>query len=152
MVDTGNILISVEGRHAASMVCGTKTVELRRRAIRVPSGCRVWIYSKTPRGSLEALGIVANTVEAAPEDLWKQYGAQCAIALHEFESYFAGITLGCAILFRNFYRLNPILSLGDIRAKYSTFQPPQFFKKLPDNCPELTLFQSALPSHTCING
>lgn len=144
MVERADILISVDERHAANMLGGQKTVELRRRVIRVASGSRVWIYSKVPRGYVEALGIVDEVVADAPCRIWRDYGDQTAISRHEFETYFNGLDIGYAIVFKRVHRLKRILSLEDIRKQVSSFQPPQFFKRLTMKNPELAFFQSAL--------
>lgn len=146
MASSGDVLISVEGRHAINMTRGKKTVEFRRRAIRVPPGCRVWIYSKIPHGSLEVFGIVSGTLEAPPGELWRLYGQQGAITRSEFESYFGGVGIGCAIQFQEIHCLRPALRLKDIRAKHASFHPPQFFKWLSANSPELAIFLSAISS------
>ena len=143
MSESRHILISVNHRHVASMFNGTKTLELRRRTVRIPSNTRVWIYSKVPRGHVEAVGIVENVIEAAPSLIWRDYGKCTGISKSEFEEYFSELNVGCAILFKEIRRLHPMLSLQDIRARVSSFQPPQFFKKIAAGSPELAYFESA---------
>lgn len=144
MIEPDHILISVEWRHAVSMLKGDKIVELRRRPVRIVSGTRVWIYSKVPRGSVEALAIVDDVVEASPRRIWEVFGHRSGICRNEFEAYFYGANLGCAILFKEVRRLKPVLSLDAIRQRLSGFQPPQFFKRLAAGSPELLFFRSIL--------
>jgi len=64
-----DVLISVEERHADNMLSGAKSIELRRRPIRLPHGSRVWVYSKLPRGHVDILAIVDNVHEGKPADI-----------------------------------------------------------------------------------
>lgn len=144
MAELNDILISVDQRHVARMLAGTKTLELRRRAVRILPNSRVWIYSKVPRGHVEAIAIVEKVVQAAPAIIWQNYGERCGVSKREFEEYYRGLDVGCAILFKEINKLSTMLSLQDIRARVSSFQPPQFFKRLAAGSPELAYFQSAL--------
>lgn len=144
MAEANDILISVEQRHALNMVAGEKTVELRRRPVRVAQGCRVWIYSKVPRGHVEAIAIVDEVVTSAPSSIWARYSAQTGISRAEFDSYYDGCEVAYAILLRDVRRLGTTISLEEIRKRFASFQPPQFFRKLAEGSPELTLFNSAL--------
>lgn len=146
MNNSHNILISVEERHASNMLAGRKTVELRRKPLNIPSGTRVWVYSKLPRGEIQVLAIVEEVVSDAPNEIWKTYGAQSAISKKEFDAYFANTRAGYAIVFEEVKPLAPILSLASIREKISHFQPPQFFKRLSQSGPELAFFETALAS------
>ena len=132
MHETSNILISVDDRHVGRLLSGEKMVELRRRPVRVSSGCRVWIYSKVPRGELRALGIVARVFFASPEKIWDRYGSKTGISLEEFFAYFSGVREGCAIIFEKVYKLHPAISLRKIQNAIKSFRPPQFFKLLKD--------------------
>lgn len=144
MLEPENVLISVEGRHTVRMLNGEKTVELRRRPVRIGPRTRVWIYSKIPRGYLEALAIVDNVVEACPRQIWEDFGDRTGISRSEFEAYFSGLDYGYAILFHQIIGLNPLISLTDIRQRICGFQPPQFFKRLSAGSAELAFFRSAL--------
>jgi len=144
MSEAADILISVEHRHTTNMLAGKKTVELRKRAVRVPPGSRVWVYSKIPKGVVEAVGIIEQVVCASPNQIWRQYGSETGISKAEFDEYFAGADLAYAIVFEKIEGLKPILSLERIRKKLSSFQPPQFFKRLQAKGPELSLFQTAI--------
>jgi len=146
MNNPNNILISVEERHASNMLAGSKSVELRRKPLNISFGTRVWVYSKLPRGQVQALAVVDEVVADAPEKLWNSYGPQSAITKAEFDAYFVGAEIGHAIVFQEVRPLAPILNLSSIREKISHFHPPQFFKKLTEDSPELAFFQTAIAS------
>jgi predicted transcriptional regulator len=138
-----DVLISVEARHVKSILDGTKTVELRRRPIRLTRGARVWIYSKLPRGQIEVLGVVGETVARRPAEIWRQYGHQSGLSLQEFQRYFGDLESGNVIVFREIKHLRSILSLTALRGRLPGFHPPQFFRRLTDG-PELCFFRSAV--------
>ena len=144
MDNPDNILISVEERHTSNILSGNKSVELRRKPLNISSGTRMWIYSKLPRGQVQALAIVDEVVADSLEKIWCLYGAQSAISKSEFDAYFADAEIGYAIVFQEVRPLEPILSLSSIREKIAHFHPPQFFKRLANNSPELAFFQTAL--------
>lgn len=141
MPDDVNILISVENRYVQSMLDGTKTVELRRRAIRVPKGSCVWIYSKVPEAKVRAYGIVDRIIESSPCEIWEEYGAVSGITEIEFFSYFNETKRACAILFQSVTPLKETIALSELRQVVGSFHPPQFFKFLKEGSPELTLFK-----------
>jgi predicted transcriptional regulator len=146
MVEDENILISVHPRHVDSMVRGKKTVELRRRSLRLTAGCRVWIYSTLPRGAVEALGIVHSVVAARPSVIWRDYGGRSGITKAEFDAYYKGTNTAYAIVFSSVERLVLTVALAEIRQHLSNFHPPQFFKRLAQGCAELDLFTAAMRS------
>jgi predicted transcriptional regulator len=137
-----NILISVEDRHVQNMLRGTKKVELRRRAVSIEEGGRVWIYSKIPTGQLTAYGIVQQVYEAAPSEIWERYGSVSGISKSEFDQYFDDRENGCAIVFQSVNELENKISLKAIREAIGKFHPPQFFKYLYADSPELKLFNN----------
>lgn len=101
-------------------------------------------YSKVPRGKVEALGIVKETVEERPEQIWREYGKRSGISIEEFHHYFGGVESAHVIVFQEVRRLKPILGLDYLRQRMKGFHPPQFFKRLAADGPELSFFRSAL--------
>jgi predicted transcriptional regulator len=144
MAKTENILISLEYGHVLNMLNGTKTVELRRRPLRIQPGTRIWVYSKLPRGSVELVAVADEIVTASPRKLSKLYQDRIAITDHEFKAYFKGVDVGCAILLRDVRLLQPALKLSTLRRISESFHPPQFFKRLLDHDPELRSLQSSM--------
>ena len=140
---TEDILISVEYSYVLSMLKGTKTVEVRRRSLRISPGTRVWVYSKLPRGHIELVATADEIVAASPHRLWDLYQARIAISFAEFKSYFSGVEVGCAILLCDIKPLRPALKLATLRRTSRNFHPPQFFKRLGAYGPELKSFRSS---------
>lgn len=142
MADTENILISVDYSHAVNMLNGTKTAELRRRPLRIYPGTQIWVYSKMPRGRVELVATADEIVASSPRKLWNLYQARVAISAPEFDSYFAGVDMGYAILLRDIRVLKPTMGLPTLRRTSKRFHPPQFFKRLGGQSPELRCLQT----------
>ncbi len=142
MTNTVDILISVENRHIQNMLKGVKTIELRRRPIRIPKGSRVWLYAKIPEGKICACGIVRSIVEDTPEMIWKNYGDVSGLQKSEFQNYFSNSKNACAILFESVVPLKYSISLNEMRKNVEGFHPPQFFKFLQVDSSELKLLEN----------
>lgn len=150
MTRQNDILISVLPRHIEAFLRGEKTVELRRRPVNLSPKSRVWIYSKKPRGMVEVIGVVDSVHHCSPRKIWNKFGNRTGLERLEFDRYFKGVKIGCAIAFKRVLRLDPALHLNHIRATVGSFLPPQFFRSLSPASPELKLFLSAAqlpPAH-----
>ena len=143
MREADDILISVDERHANNMLSGRKRVELRRRRMVLSEGDRVWIYSKVPRGQVDAIGIVDHVFAGTPSEIWGEFSDVTGVAKDEFFAYFSGIEIGYAIVFQDVTPLRGAVRLEDIRQQYESFQPPQFFQRLSACSPILQLFEQA---------
>jgi predicted transcriptional regulator len=126
---TDNILISVQYNYVLSMLDGSKTVEVRRRPLRIQPGTRVWVYSKLPRGHVELVATVEKIAIGSPKDLWDSYRSRIGIRFAEFRSYLSGVSVACALLLTDIKPLSPALGLRTLRRTARNFQPPQFFTR-----------------------
>ena len=140
-----DILVSLYPCHSTKIINGSKRVELRRRAIRVPPGTRIWIYSTRPRACVDAFAVIDAVHELEPTELWRRFGRDASITRQDFDEYFAGLEIGYALVLRNVIALRPTLALESIRIKAGAFHPPQFFKKLNAGSVELAILKSAAP-------
>lgn len=140
-----DVLISVEGRHLAKMLNGEKTIELRRRRLKIAPGTRVWIYSKLPSGRVEAIGIVQEVIVHSPAQLWARFKDKFGISFQEFNDYLSGVQHACAIIFSSIFRLRNCVALAELRRVTAQFQPPQFYKRLQLHSPEFALLSTKAP-------
>lgn len=141
-IDALDIVISVKDEYLTMILNGEKTIELRRKAINVPPGSRVWLYAKSPIAHISAYATVRHVVTATPRVVWSRYRSEVGITRDEFESYFEGSSTACAILLEDVRCIAPALKLRDLRSRLHKFHPPQFFKKLHKGSPEFLLLRS----------
>ncbi|MCU1285405.1 MAG: hypothetical protein JWO13_1755 [Acidobacteriales bacterium] len=134
-------LISLQPHHTDRILAGEKTVEFRRRSPAIANGSRLWVYSKLPRGRVEAVAEVTGVVRDRPDRLWMYYSEVSGASPSEFQQYFAGAHRGCAIMLANVRRLLPPITLQELRAVRDGFQPPRSVAQLRLNGPELALFR-----------
>jgi predicted transcriptional regulator len=103
----------------------------------------MWIYSKVPKGSIDLLGTVDQVIKGSPKILWRRFGAKSGISKAQFNSYFQNTAMGSAILLREIKQLSPTVKLQSMRRISTGFSPPQFFKFLSEDSPELKLLRSS---------
>lgn len=133
-MDRTEILISVQRRYFDSIACGEKTVELRRRAPRVPAGSRIWLYCKSPVATVAAV-CKLQRIESLPiDEIWERHGNALAISKPEFEDYLLGREVATALVIQDVQLLRKPLHLEAMRLLKINFQPPQFFMHLRDDC------------------
>jgi len=131
------ILISLDVRHATSILDGRKIVEFRRRPMNVLPGATIWIYAKRPVGSVVGRASVVAVHTQAPSTLWRKFAAVSGISRGEFREYFDGASQGTAIELTDCRRLSASVPLELLRAFSAGFQPPQFFVRLRQGTPLL---------------
>ncbi|MET0274736.1 MAG: ASCH domain-containing protein [Phenylobacterium sp.] len=136
-------MLSVSPEYARSILAGIKGVELRRRAPRLNPGTRAWLYSTLPVGQVVAVLTIDEVVEAPLPELWRRYGSHAAIARHDFDAYFTGLSRGAALIIRDIQVLKAPVSLREMRESGS-FQPPQFYKRVRAGAPEARLSDKEL--------
>lgn len=139
-----DIVISVRSQFVDRIASGKKTAELRRRAPRIQPGCRVWIYTKAPEATVSICVTVDRIITGSPEEIWRSHSSLLGVSRDEFDGYFAEAETACAIVFRKVEDVSPRVALSEIRSRSKGFHPPQFFKRLREGSPELSLFRSRL--------
>ncbi|MGH8759318.1 MAG: transcriptional regulator [Burkholderiales bacterium] len=130
MNDAEHLLISLEERHALNIFAGTKQVELRRRAMHIDPGAKVWIYVKQPVGSVLGHVTVSATQSMSPALLWRRFGTCSGLEEVEFFRYFEGVTAGFALELISARMLSSPVSLEALRGAARGFHPPQFFSRV----------------------
>jgi predicted transcriptional regulator len=143
-VNKDNIVISVHRKFVERIIAGEKAAELRRRAPRIHPGCRVWIYTKAPDAMISVCVTVDRLVKGAPREIWRTHQTDLGVSYEEFMAYFGNAETGCAIFFKKVEDVWPGVALSEIRSRSKGFHPPQFFKRLEEDSPELKLFRSRL--------
>lgn len=72
--------------------------------------------------------------------MWGRHGAAAAVGKREFDAYFEGAPMACAIRLKGIRRVGHGADLASIRRASPGFQPPQFCKRLSDGDPVLRHF------------
>lgn len=124
-------LISVKPIFAADIMSGAKTVELRRRGVRLVAGDHLWIYATKPIARVVGIVTVHGTVIASPATIWRRFGAQSCITKAEFEAYTDGCEVVSAIQLSHPYAALSPVSLEELRRAVKGFQPPQYMQRVP---------------------
>jgi predicted transcriptional regulator len=122
-----DVVFSIRPDYCEKIVCGAKTVELRRRfPMSVPTGTTALIYATSPTRALLGIAEIGQVHRCAPEDIWKTFSKRACIARKDFDSYFYGVEHGYAIELKSAKRLRRPLELGELRDRFN-FEPPQSF-------------------------
>ncbi len=123
------LLLSVRPRFASSILDGTKTAEIRRQRPAVQPGILVIIYATKPVGAIVGTARISGISHGNPADMWEQHHSHTGITRTEFDAYLCGAETAYILMLRNVQRLEPLLTLEQIRAA-TTFQPPQSYRYL----------------------
>jgi predicted transcriptional regulator len=123
------LLLSVRPRYAHAILNGTKTAEIRRQRPAVRSGTLVIIYATKPVGAIVGTARISGISSGKPADMWEQYQRSTGVTKAEYEAYLAGAETAYLLFLRRVQRLEPLLTLEQIRSA-TTFQPPQSYRYL----------------------
>lgn len=120
-------LMSIHPVYASAIIDGTKTIEFRKRRL-ASDISTVLVYATSPTKMIVGSFVIDLTVEASPEEMWRDYGQRGAISKRSFFSYYRG------------YHTAVGFSIGAVRALSRPVRleqvsrhlvPPQSFLYLP---------------------
>lgn len=129
-LQSSDILLSIKPKYVERILSGQKTVELRKKRLKIDNGTRVWIYSTTPIAAIVGCAIVSKVECGNPSFIWEKFGNRAAVTRAEFDSYFSDTQMAYALILENVFELKNSLSLKEIRKLIRAFRPPQFFQHL----------------------
>ena len=142
-MDVGEILVSLESRHAEKILQGIKTIELRRRRINATVPVKIWFYVKQPFRAITGYATVDEVVSSPPTDLWRDFGRASGINESEFFEYFQHCECAHGLLLSNPAKLGNPISLAVLRERQVNFSPPQFYRRICPNDKIAALFRIA---------
>jgi predicted transcriptional regulator len=146
--DGRGLLLSLKPRFAASILDGTKTVELRRTLPRVSAGARVVLYSSSPRREIVGHAVVDAVESAAPAHLWEAVGDRSAVTRAEFDEYFHNSHLAVALHLREVQAVPVPVPLSALRS--AGLEPPQSWRYVDDRqCRALVGSPRSAPGAAC---
>lgn len=137
---TGNALFSLHPRFAEAIFAGEKTVELRRRRVRISKGACIWLYASTPSKALLGRAWVEAVSTGSPREQWRRFGRSVALGEGEYLGRFSECDVVCAIQLCRMERFRRPLPLGDIRLVIPAFHPPQSYYRVRAGSAVETLF------------
>lgn len=124
-----DVLLSIKPRYVDMLASGCKTVEIRKRPVRVPAGARIWIYASSPRRQVVASATLEAVVMESPEEVWRVFGDRTGIDRQDFDAYVGEAEVVAALCLTEITELDaPVCLRGEARAS----RPPQSYAYLRD--------------------
>jgi predicted transcriptional regulator len=124
------LLLSIKPRYAQAILCGEKTVELRRVRPRLTVPTEALLYASTPVRAIVGTCHVIDVVEHTPGEMWSKVGQRTGITKQEFRVYFDGCKTAYGLIIANPTSIDRPVELNSLRANWLRFQPPQSFRYL----------------------
>jgi predicted transcriptional regulator len=124
-------LFSVRPRFADALLSGSKTVEIRRRRVNLPSGAVCLVYASSPVRALVGAILVDAVDTDRPGAVWDRWGACTGLARHEYDSYVEGTSYACAIVVSGSVTFPRAIQLSELRRRHRAFVTPQSYRFLP---------------------
>lgn len=122
-------IISIRPKYAEAILCGEKTVELRRRIPAISVGTRLWIYTTLPVGAITGTAVVHQIRRGTPGEIWREFRAHAGVNRSEFRNYFGHAIEAVALILVQPKRIAPV-HIEDLRQRWSGFHPPQVIARL----------------------
>lgn len=126
------VLLSVRPRFAEALLNGSKTVEVRRRHVRIADGVLCLVYASSPTCALVGAIRVETTYTASPDVLWMRHGDGMGLARTEYDSYLDGAARPCAIVVAAGATFAHPVRLPELRRRHKAFVTPQSYRFLRD--------------------
>ncbi len=134
------LLISLKPHYADLVFEGLKKAELRRRDLSLMKGRDVFVYVTSPVMQLRGGFHVGEVFTGTPVEIWNKISEDAGIEKSDFDAYYAGSNLACALKITYVWEYEDPLGLNALRTEFKRFVVPQSWRYLkPD---ELTLFRS----------
>jgi predicted transcriptional regulator len=118
-------LLSVRSPHIERILDGSKTVEVRRRPMRVAPGTRVLLYAAGQRRELVGSFKTGPLETGSPDDIWQRFRERLGLSESDFFEYFLGATSSFAIPAIDVRVLDKPVSLSDLRQRWPAFSTPR---------------------------
>jgi predicted transcriptional regulator len=132
MPEATHVVLSVRPRHAANIIAGNKTVELRRRRPTcVRQGSLVLIYSCQPDQAIIGVARVRDVQRMLVKRLWTRVREHACVSKAEFDGYFANVAEGYAFFLEDVIEATPTIKIDELRERFG-FLPPQSFRYVDD--------------------
>jgi predicted transcriptional regulator/GNAT superfamily N-acetyltransferase len=129
----GGVLFSIRPEFGELIMCGSKSIEIRRRFSRSWKGQRAVFYASEPMGALLGQAEIAAVHEGAPQKIWKRFSPRIGCTREYYETYVQGSDTVFAIeLGRVAPLMEPVCSSVLSRYTGRHLQPPQSYLALTE--------------------
>jgi predicted transcriptional regulator len=122
------VLLSIRPPHVERLLCGTKTVEFRRRAWKVSDGATAILYESRARRAIVGSLTVESTEVGSRSAIWASHGSKSGLTRSEYREYFAGAAVAVAITVGRVRQLDEPLTLDELRRRSPRFHVPQSYR------------------------
>ena len=122
------LLISLRPCYADLIFHGLKTAELRRRDLSRMKGCDVFVYVTSPVMKLRGGFHVGEVLTGTPEEIWYEVSDYAGIDKPEFDAYYSGRELACALKIAEFWEYERPIELDALRDRFPGFVVPQSWR------------------------
>lgn len=132
LVKPKNVIISVKPEYATKILCGEKTVELRRKfpLDHIEGGIAI-IYASSPIKKIIGYARIDRVCELPIDLIWKKYHSKACVNKSFMYSYFDGLSTGFALLLSTPITLKEPLNSKSMKDEFS-LTAPQSFRYAPD--------------------
>lgn len=126
----GLLWLSIKPWYAASILAGSKRVELRRSRPPVGPGDVVVLYASAPQRALVGVARVVSLECAAPTALWRRVRGEAGIPKPAFDAYFAHADRAHAIWLDQPSAWREPIALAELRGLVPGWHVPISFRRL----------------------
>lgn len=122
-----DVVLSIKPQYSEKIIGGSKTVELRRRfPMSAPAGTMIYIYSTSPVRAIVGMAEIKSVLKLSVIQIWERFEEVAHIDKDDFDTYFAGVESGFALVLSSARAFSTPLTLSDLRENFD-FKPPQSF-------------------------
>lgn len=123
------IFYPIKPKFAQKIISGEKKYEYRR--VKPAKEIKyIVIYSSSPEQLILGIASVSHVLTDTPRKIWKETSLTSGISKSEYQSYFSGADVACAIGIDVVYKLEIPLNPKQI---FDDFTVPQSFKYLDES-------------------
>jgi predicted transcriptional regulator len=88
----GDVMLSIKPKYASRILCGEKTIEVRRKFSANWRGSKAIIYASRPSSSIVGEALIGEVTRGKPDDIWSHFAKRIGCSRKEFDAY----TAACA--------------------------------------------------------
>ena len=135
-------IISIKPEYINKIFAGKKTIEIRKKSVRMAPGTQLWLYATRPYARIAGVCKIKTIIRSHPDEIWTNYSGETGISYETFVKYVNGAKNITAITLDTIIAIDQSITLEKIRNQIQIFHPPQFFSYIEQDSPLWNLLQS----------